>query len=163
MKKLLYTLLAVSIIFSACEEEDAAPTNTNNNNNNNNSSGTIADVVGVWKFEGVYDISGNQTDAFNNIADENCRLQSNFVLQSDGSSINQSYYLENDNSGPCLYQTTVCDFEYINSTTLQFLVADLCASSIVVTIVNNIEARVPVCIGDEGVYDGSRYMLYVKQ
>jgi hypothetical protein len=33
MKKLLYTLLAVSIIFSACEEEDAAPTNTNNNNN----------------------------------------------------------------------------------------------------------------------------------
>jgi hypothetical protein len=31
MKKLLYTLLAVSIIFSACEEEDAAPANTNNN------------------------------------------------------------------------------------------------------------------------------------
>ena len=26
MKKLLYTLLAVSIIFSACEEEDTAPT-----------------------------------------------------------------------------------------------------------------------------------------
>jgi hypothetical protein len=31
MKKLLYTLLAVSIIFSACEEEDVAPANTNNN------------------------------------------------------------------------------------------------------------------------------------
>jgi len=31
MKKLLYTLLAISLIFSACEEEDAAPTNTNNN------------------------------------------------------------------------------------------------------------------------------------
>ena len=30
MKKLLYTLLAVTIIFSACEEEDAAPTNNNN-------------------------------------------------------------------------------------------------------------------------------------
>jgi hypothetical protein len=38
MKKLLYTLLAVSIIFSACEEEDAAPIN-----NNNNSSLVIGD------------------------------------------------------------------------------------------------------------------------
>ena len=35
MKKLLYTLLAVSIIFSACEEEDVAPANTNNNTGNN--------------------------------------------------------------------------------------------------------------------------------
>jgi hypothetical protein len=35
MKKLLYTFLAVSIIFSACEEEDAAPANTNNNNSGN--------------------------------------------------------------------------------------------------------------------------------
>ncbi len=32
MKKLLYTLFAVSIIFSACEEEDSALANTNNNN-----------------------------------------------------------------------------------------------------------------------------------
>jgi hypothetical protein len=29
MKKILYTLLAVSIIFSACEEEDTAPVNSN--------------------------------------------------------------------------------------------------------------------------------------
>ena len=35
MKKLLYIFLAISIIFSACEEEDAAPANTNNNGNNN--------------------------------------------------------------------------------------------------------------------------------
>jgi len=35
MKKLLYTFLVVSIIFSACEEEDAAPANTNNNNSGN--------------------------------------------------------------------------------------------------------------------------------
>ena len=33
MKKLLYTLLAVSIIFSACKKEDEEPTNTGNNNN----------------------------------------------------------------------------------------------------------------------------------
>ena len=31
MKKLIYTLLAVSIIFSACEKEEETPTNNNNN------------------------------------------------------------------------------------------------------------------------------------
>ena len=43
MKKLLYTFLAVSLIFSACEEEDAAPS-TNNNTGNNNSSLAIGDT-----------------------------------------------------------------------------------------------------------------------
>ena len=33
MKKLLYTLIAVSIIFSACKKEDEEPTNNTNNNN----------------------------------------------------------------------------------------------------------------------------------
>jgi hypothetical protein len=40
MKKLLYTLLAVSIIFSACKKEDEEPTNNNNNNNNNSAPKT---------------------------------------------------------------------------------------------------------------------------
>ena len=38
MKKLLYTLLAVSIIFSACKKEDEEPTNNTNNNNSGNST-----------------------------------------------------------------------------------------------------------------------------
>jgi hypothetical protein len=42
MKKLLYTLLAVSIIFSACKKEDEE-TNSSNNNNNNSTS-----ILGVW-------------------------------------------------------------------------------------------------------------------
>ena len=40
MKKLIYIFLAVSIIFSACEEEDVAP---NTNNNGNNSALAIGD------------------------------------------------------------------------------------------------------------------------
>ena len=32
MKKILYTLLAVSLIFSTCKKEDDTPTNNNNNN-----------------------------------------------------------------------------------------------------------------------------------
>ena len=31
MKKILYTLLAVSLIFSTCKKEDDTPTNNNNN------------------------------------------------------------------------------------------------------------------------------------
>ena len=47
MKKLLYTLLAVSIIFSACEEEDSL---TSNNNNNNPSS-----IIGYgWANDTLY-------------------------------------------------------------------------------------------------------------
>jgi len=43
MKKLLYTLLAVSIIFSACKKEDeVTPTNTNNTGN------TTATIIGAW-------------------------------------------------------------------------------------------------------------------
>jgi hypothetical protein len=38
MKKLLYTFLAVSIIFSACEKEEEEPTNNTNNNNSGNST-----------------------------------------------------------------------------------------------------------------------------
>ena len=52
MKKLLYTLLAVSIIFSACEEEDAAP-NTNNTNTGVNNS--PSNLIGSWHSEEVLD------------------------------------------------------------------------------------------------------------
>ena len=44
MKKLLYTLLAVSIIFSACKKEDEEPTNTGNNNTGNNTTS----IIGAW-------------------------------------------------------------------------------------------------------------------
>ena len=43
MKKLLYTLLAVSLIFSACEEDTPLPA-ANNNANNNNSALAIGDT-----------------------------------------------------------------------------------------------------------------------
>ena len=47
MKKLLYTLLAVSIFFSACEKEDSTTTYIDTNNDNNNTSDSI---VGSWDF-----------------------------------------------------------------------------------------------------------------
>ena len=51
MKKLLYTLLAVSIIFSACEKEEES-----NNSPNNNTNITVQNMVGVWNITSlVYD------------------------------------------------------------------------------------------------------------
>ena len=56
MKKLLYTFLAVSLIFSACEEDTPLPA-TNNNANNNNS------IVGNWQLNQVNE--GNGLEPFN--------------------------------------------------------------------------------------------------
>ena len=44
MKKILYTLLAVSIIFSACKKEDEEPTNSVNNNTS---------IIGAWTINTV--------------------------------------------------------------------------------------------------------------
>ena len=61
MKKLLYTLLAVSIIFSACKKEEEEPTN---NTNNNNSSLTIEETIWeVTSFVETY--SSGQTFSVN--------------------------------------------------------------------------------------------------
>ena len=52
MKKLLYTFLAVSIIFSACMKEEES----NNNSSNNSISVTDQNIVGVWDINSlVYD------------------------------------------------------------------------------------------------------------
>jgi len=52
MKKLLYTLLAVSIIFSACKKEDEEPTNSGNNNTGNNNTGNnTTSIVGKWDLK----------------------------------------------------------------------------------------------------------------
>jgi len=42
MKKLIYTLFAVSVIFTACKKEDEEPANSGNNNNYNTS------IIGAW-------------------------------------------------------------------------------------------------------------------
>jgi len=56
MKKLLYTLLAVLFIFSACKKEDEEPTNTGNNNNN--TGNTTATIIGSWNVVSMaYDIT----------------------------------------------------------------------------------------------------------
>jgi hypothetical protein len=92
MKKLLYTLLAVSIIFSACKKEDEEPSNTNNNS---------ASIVGGWDFTELHHIDAEGyylggypngtkviTDSADDIAlagDTSLGIQSaNWTFSSDG-------------------------------------------------------------------------------
>ena len=160
MKKLLYTLLAVSIIFSACEEEDIAPANTNNNGNN--SSGTIADVVGVWQLQGFYDASDN-LDPFDPSSPYGpCVTQSNWELEADGDAILEWFYLEDEVSGPCISSVQAVTFSYINSTTLQFIIPNSSCGTYTATIINSTQLKWPACDGDNGTFDGS-YILFEKQ
>ena len=59
MKKILYTFLAVSLIFSACEKEDEEPTN---NTNNNNSSLTIEETI--WEVTSFVSFDNSSAQTF---------------------------------------------------------------------------------------------------
>jgi len=67
MKKLLYTLLTVSIIFSACEEDTPLPAANNNSNNNSNN---VTELEGTWigyevnnsSIEWTFIFTGDQMD-----------------------------------------------------------------------------------------------------
>ena len=53
MKRLLYTFLALSFIFSSCEKEEES---NNSSNNNSNLTLTNQNIVGVWQINSlVYD------------------------------------------------------------------------------------------------------------
>ena len=54
MKRLLYTFIALSFIFSSCEKEEES--NNSSNNNNSNLTLTNQNIVGVWQINSlVYD------------------------------------------------------------------------------------------------------------
>ena len=55
MKKLIYTLLLVSLIFSACKKEDEEPTNSEN---------TTATIIGAWTINTVIFESDTSSSTF---------------------------------------------------------------------------------------------------
>ena len=96
MKKLIYTLLTVSIIFSACEKENNGPTHIETNNN------TSASIVGSWDVKEQQDLvnggyylggypNGNKIITYSNEVislpgDTSWNLQSlNWTFSSEGS------------------------------------------------------------------------------
>ena len=152
MKKLLYTFLAVSLIFSACEEDTPAPSA----NNGSNSTGTISNVVGIWHFLGRYDALGNLNSM--TPAEATCILQGTITLDSLGNGVWTEYYLSNSGTGPCLSQSQVFSFNYISSTTLEFIMASSCGNP-TVTLPIPTQFQIPSCNGDNGTLDGG-YLLF---
>ena len=113
MKKLLYTLLAVSIIFSACKKEDEEPTNSGNNNTGNNNSNGIT-FVKQYGFgqgtsvqettDGGYIITGTN---FNNANDIDAGEEGDFyLLKTDGSGVEQWTKNFGEGGGASVQQTT---------------------------------------------------------
>jgi len=160
MKKLIYTFLAVSVILSACKKEDDSPANTNNNGNN--PTNTISDVVGVWKLQGFYDASGNMDPFDPSSPYDQCVIQSNWTLEADGDAIVEWHYLEDEVSGQCISTTVAYTFNYINSTTLQFIFPEGCCANYTAIIINSSQLKFPSCNCDTGSFDGD-YILYEKQ
>ena len=59
MKKLIYTFLAVSIIFSGCEEDTPLPAANNNTNNNNSGNSTNLSIGDTHQGGIIFYLDGN--------------------------------------------------------------------------------------------------------
>ena len=72
MKKLLYTLLAVTIIFSACEKEEESSSNNNSNNNNGSGNPGNLDPTDGTEYEYRLESIDEYTERFNGTFIEQC-------------------------------------------------------------------------------------------
>ena len=88
--------------------------------------------------------------------------QGNWILEADGDAIGENYYLQYEDTGPCLLEIQVFTFNYINSTTLQFIIPSGACINYTATIINSSQLKFPVCNADTESFDGD-YMLFEKQ
>jgi hypothetical protein len=146
MKKLLYTFLAVSIIFSACEEEDTAPANTNNNSGNAQLfralydqtdwySSNLGDNIIKFSTQNLFSQSSVSTGfcktyeeiTFSNVYRDGCTYpQASLSLVSETST--HLVFRESITSGQgssCLGGITNITFEAISSTEIKLSFTDI--------------------------------------
>ncbi|MGE8555733.1 MAG: lipocalin family protein [Chryseobacterium jejuense] len=86
MKKILAGILAL-VAFSSCSLEDNTSTENNNNIYNTN-------ILGVWKIQTEYQVSGNNIEIIiNESVPDNCKKKSTYEFKNDG-----KYYVSDYNS-----------------------------------------------------------------
>jgi len=146
MKRILI-LLCLPLLFTTCKKEE------DSNNPSNSTTGTISDVVGIWHFLGRYDALGNLE-----YIPGSCELKGTITLDALGDGVWTEHYLSNNGTGPCLSQSQVFSFNYINSTTLQFIVPSSCGNP-TVTLPTSTQFQIPSCNGSNGTWSGG-YSLF---
>ena len=82
-------------------------------------------------------------------------------MELNGDAIYEWFYLENEVSGACISSSQTFSFNYINSSTLEFIIPTSCGNP-TVTLDNQTQFKVPVCNGDNGNWEGD-YSLFEKQ
>ena len=138
MKKLLYTLLAVSLVFSACEKENNEPTTTYSiegvwETTYANADGTdvLAGYSTIYEFffpDGTYGSEGY--DLSGNISSISL---GNYTLSNDQTTliINATYLDDDgDGSGIAIDATIPCDVTKFNNTDLHLYITDYAGTPI---------------------------------
>jgi hypothetical protein len=96
MKRILFLLISIPLIFSSCEKEEE---NQSNNNNNNSNTGTSGSIYGEWdvtSFIGVFTPTNGNPDEDNHqfLPNEYCKFT--FINDtSEGNLIVENGYYDN--------------------------------------------------------------------
>ncbi|MGU3377153.1 lipocalin family protein [Chryseobacterium sp. M5A1_1a] len=108
MKKILAGILVLGTL-SSCSLGDDTP--TGNNNNNNNIYNT--NIVGIWKIQTEYQVSGsNKETIINENVPDDCKKKSTYEFRNDG-----KYYLTDYNSTSSGCAETEATLPYLYSST----------------------------------------------
>lgn len=107
IKILLPILFCFPIFFSSCEKDD----------DSSDSSSTIHFAIGTWDLVERVDANGNSNPL------DACHTQSYMVIDTSGGVAVYYYdYVDEDPSKPCVYELNTSSINFINSTTLEFIV-----------------------------------------
>ncbi len=149
--KNLFFISLLIFTLSCQDEEEINPVN----------NGNINDVAGTWSYLGEYTADGNLINGIEGSESNICSSNDYILLQNDENAILTYHFLENEIDGDCISQTLAFQYNYINSSTIQFLNVPSPCGNATVTISNN-QMKIPICNGDTESFE-TDYALYQKQ
>lgn len=144
IKRLLPILFCFPIVFSSCKKDD----------DSSDSSSTVHFAIGTWDL-----VERVSSDGTSDPLDA-CHTQSYMVIDTSGGVAVYSYdYVNEDPSNPCVYILNTASINFINSTTLEFIVpnSDLGVYPAEITSTNQLKTYT----SSDGYLDGS-YSLWNK-
>tara|TARA_Y100001968_G_C19221810_1_gene650101 strand:+ start:143 stop:655 length:513 start_codon:yes stop_codon:yes gene_type:complete len=92
MKKLLFLLISIPLIFSSCEKEEENPSN-NNNNSNTGTSGSFYETWNVTSFVNIYTPTNGTPDEYNHTFLPNEYIHVTFLNQPHPDVPNHNWFI----------------------------------------------------------------------